>query len=159
MNHEPQIVRIGVTRVGLGVFACCELEVDQLVAEIRGRIVIDGDYGSEYCVDLGDDATLEPGEPFRFLNHSCDPNCELILWRSRRVHSRRISRLWLQTTRAIAAGDELTIDYAWPADAAIRCDCQSKNCRGWIVHPDQLGQLLPTRPRTSRRRQHAPAAP
>jgi uncharacterized protein len=144
MDQGSEVVTVRATRVGLGVFARCRLEVDHLVGEIRGNTVIDPDYGSEYGVDLGDDATLEPCEPFRFLNHSCEPNCELILSRYRRLQGRRISRLWLQTTRPIAAGQELTIDYAWPADAAIPCACRSKNCRGWIVHRDQLDQLLAT---------------
>ena len=30
----------------------------------------------------------------------------------------------------------MTIDYAWPADSAIRCQCGSENCRGWIVASD-----------------------
>ena len=35
-------------------------------------------------------------------------------------------------------GDELTIDYAWEAEAAIPCLCAAENCRGWIVAIEEL---------------------
>jgi hypothetical protein len=44
-------------------------------------------------------------------------------------------RLWMQTIRPINAGEELLIDYCWPADAAIPCRCGALGCRGWIVDP------------------------
>jgi hypothetical protein len=43
--------------------------------------------------------------------------------------------------QAIQPGQELTIDYAWPANAAIPCLCQSKSCRGWIVAAKELRKL------------------
>lgn len=57
----------------------------------------------------------------RFLNHSCQPNCELFFWETDDLTPN--DRLWLQALRPIEPGEELTIDYAWPADAAIRCAC------------------------------------
>jgi len=41
----------------------------------------------------------------------------------------------------IKQGDELTIDYAWSADAAIPCGCGSKNCRGYVVSEKELSKL------------------
>jgi SET domain-containing protein len=41
----------------------------------------------------------------------------------------------MQTIRPINAGEELLIDYCWPADAAIPCRCGALGCRGWIVDP------------------------
>ena len=40
--------------------------------------------------------------------------------------------------RAIAADEELLIDYSWPADAAIQCRCGAATCRGWICDPAEL---------------------
>jgi SET domain-containing protein len=91
-------------------------------------------------MDLGEGRSLEPVAPFRFLNHSCQPNCEIFSWET--DEPRRHARLWLQALTAIEPGNELTIDYAWPADAAIPCVCGAAGCRGWIVCPEQLPLLL-----------------
>jgi len=29
-----------------------------------------------YCMDIGNGRVLEPHAPFRYVNHSCEPNCE-----------------------------------------------------------------------------------
>lgn len=42
----------------------------------------------------------------------------------------------------IDIGQELTIDYNWPAIFAIPCACRSAQCRGWIVAPQDLPQLI-----------------
>ena len=41
-----------------------------------------------------------------------------------------------------SSGEELTIDYAWPANAAIVCRCGAGTCRGWIVSPEELSDVL-----------------
>jgi hypothetical protein len=128
--------------VGQGVFARCDFPEDEVLGEVDGEIIDRADYSSDYCVDLGNNAVMEPAEPFRLLNHSCDPNCEFVLWRTRRQNGRRFSRVWVQTIRPIQPDEELTIDYGWPATAAIPCLCGSSRCRGWIVHPDELDAVL-----------------
>ena len=50
--------------------------------------------------------------------------------------------IWVETTRDIMPGEELTIDYSWPADRAMKCLCGAKTCRGWIVDPEELHELL-----------------
>jgi len=122
------------TPLGFGAFSTAAWETHEFIGEIRGEIYDDTEYDSDYCIDLGGEARLEPTAPFRFLNHSCEPNCELVLWKTRKKHGVKYSRLWLQTIRSIHPGEELTIDYAWPAESAIPCECRSHNCRGWIVH-------------------------
>lgn len=52
--------------------------------------------------------------------------------------------MWVYALRTIRAGEQLTIDYAWSAEAAIRCHCNTENCRGWVVDEDQLAQLQTT---------------
>ncbi len=129
------------TPLGFGAFATAYLEAHEIVGEITGQINEDADYDSDYCIDLGGTANLEPTAPFRYLNHSCEPNCELVLWKTHLLHGREYSRLWLQTLRSINSGEELTIDYAWPAEVAIPCRCRSPRCRGWIVHHAEAEQL------------------
>ncbi len=52
------------------------------------------------------------------------------------------AEIWVESTRDILPGEELTIDYAWPADRASKCLCGSESCRGWIVAPEELHELL-----------------
>lgn len=135
-------VRISETEVGLGVFAERAFKAEQVVGELFGAIYDEADYSSDYCLDMGDGRCMEPDAPFRYLNHRCDPNCEVVWDETRRKDRSRRRRLWLMTLRDIEPGEELTIDYAWPADAAIPCRCNSPKCRGWIVAEAELPQLL-----------------
>jgi hypothetical protein len=131
-------VEVKATHVGRGVFAGVPFEAEEVIDEVLGQVIDGAAYASDYGIDLGPATTLEPAEPFRYLNHSCEPNCELVLWKYQRVRNRRYHRLWLQALRPIAAGEELTIDYSWPAPDAIPCACGSSNCRGWIVASDEV---------------------
>ena len=134
-------VEVKATHVGRGVFARVAFGAEEVIDEVVGQIIDGDEHSSDYCIDLGPSVTLEPAAPFRYLNHSCEPNCELVLWKYRRVEKRRYNRLWIQALRPIAAGEQLTIDYSWPASEAIPCVCGSSNCRGWIVAPDELNNV------------------
>ncbi|MCG8586704.1 MAG: SET domain-containing protein [Pirellulales bacterium] len=138
-------VEIRQTIVGRGVFARRDFKKGDVIGEITGGIM-DFDYESDYCMDLDGSAVLEPAPPFRFLNHSCAPNCELLLWKYRKIKGPKLHRLWVEATTRIREGDELTIDYAWPLEAAIPCACRADNCRGWIVEEGSLPQLQKLRP-------------
>lgn len=137
MPSLNDIVTIRQTHVGQAVFAAQDFEPEDEISQINGEVVHGEDYQSDYCIDLGNAKTLVPGEPFRFLNHSCEPNCELIVWGT----ETETPELWLHAIAPIAAGDELTIDYAWPADAAIPCLCKTESCRGWIVDEEELATV------------------
>lgn len=140
-NPASRWVTVGAARVGRGVFARQHLSAGFVVGEIRGRVMDKHPADPQYCMELGTGRILEPAPPFRFLNHSCDPNCELFYWESHDDPSQE-DRLWLQTIRPIRAGEELLIDYCWPADAAIPCRCGATACRGWVVDPAEL-HLVP----------------
>lgn len=133
-------MRIGRTPLGRGLFARRRFRPQQVIGVVRGQVIDDPDYSSDYCIELNEGRGLEPAAPFRYLNHSCEPNCELFFWEAEEPAP--LDRLWLQALRPIEPGDELTIDYAWPADTAIPCGCGAAGCRGWIVSPDEL-PLLP----------------
>lgn len=84
---------------------------------------------SETCIDAA-----EGGNEARFINHSCDPNCEAVL-------SAEDREIWIVALRDIAAGEELTYDYGYTLDSesieeALRnypCTCGSPRCRGTIL--------------------------
>ncbi len=134
------LVRTGPSLVGTGVFARRRLKSGMVLGEIQGEVCDEHPADPSYCMELPSGKVLEPGEPLRFLNHSCDPNCELFYWFEEDDPAVE-DRLWLQTIRDIEPGEELLIDYCWPADAAIRCECGAANCRGWVVDPDELHLL------------------
>jgi hypothetical protein len=135
------LIRVGETPVGRGVFAKRRLEADLVLGEILGNTLDDHPEDSSYVMELPSLRLLDPAPPLRFLNHSCDPNCEIFYW-FEEDRSVQEDRLWLQTIRPIEAGEELLIDYCWPADAAIPCRCGTSLCRGWIVDPEER-HLLP----------------
>ncbi len=129
-------IEIRKTAVGRGLFAKAAFLADTVLGEVTGK-VHSNDHRSDYCIDMGGKAVLEPGPPFRFLNHSCDPNCQLNRWKHQVVDGVRLPRLWLISLRDITEGEELTIDYAWSAENAIECMCGSPKCRGFVVAADE----------------------
>ena len=72
------------------------------------------------------------GNEARWINHSCDPNCEAIL---------EEGRVFIDATRDIEPGEELFYDYALEIDEPItekakneyECLCGSPNCRGTLL--------------------------
>lgn len=62
----------------------------------------------------------------RFLNHSCNPNCEVGVVRG---------RIWIYALRVIQAGEELTYNYSYDfEDYEHRpCNCGAPNCVGYMV--------------------------
>jgi SET domain-containing protein len=61
---------------------------------------------------------------FRFINHSCDPNTFIRCTRERAEFYAR---------RAIAPGEELTVDYMDSHhNGRLRCRCGFGRCRGFI---------------------------
>jgi hypothetical protein len=139
-QKTERIVEVKATEIGLGVFSRRAFKKRAIVGEIRGDIM-PADFESDYCMHLNDMAVLEPKRPFRFLNHSCTPNCELVIWKHRKADGRKVPRLWLSVIRKVKKGQELTIDYAWPAECAIPCRCRAEQCRKWIVDPAELSDL------------------
>ena len=134
------------SKIGLGVFAARRLRRGLTLGEVRGTIFHGAENATPYCIELDDERSLEPTEPFRFLNHSCSPNCEIFSWED------EPDRIFLHVLETIQPDEELTIDYAWAAEAAIPCLCGAQDCRGWIVDVGQLQTLLAREKRRRRRR-------
>jgi SET domain-containing protein len=72
------------------------------------------------------------GNDARWINHSCDPNCEAI---------EEDDRIFIYAMRDIEPGEELFYDYAMEIDEPITekskkkftCHCGSSNCRGTML--------------------------
>lgn len=135
-------IRVAVTNTGKGIFAVRPYPATSVIGEIRGELIRDANYGSSYSFDLENETRLEPHEPFRYVNHSCDPNCEFDWMDEETADGVTVRRAFLSAYRDIQAGEQLTIEYNWPANCAIPCDCRSPLCRGWVVADYELGKLL-----------------
>ncbi|NWR94252.1 SETD2 methyltransferase, partial [Furnarius figulus] len=74
------------------------------------------------------DAT-QKGNCSRFMNHSCEPNCETQKWT---VNGQL--RVGFFTTKLVPSGSELTFDYQFQryGKEAQKCFCGSSNCRGFL---------------------------
>lgn len=76
------------------------------------------------------------GNVSRFINHSCDPNCELERW----VVNGRM-RIGIFAIKDIADGEPLSYDYQFDTKEAdaFKCYCGSDTCRGTMA-PRQKGE-------------------
>lgn len=82
------------------------------------------------------------GNDARFINHSCAPNCEAVIARS---------RVFIVAIKPIAAGEELFYDYAYERDGTetadderhYACRCGAKTCRGTILAPKRPRKIMP----------------
>lgn len=211
----PSGVRVDTVPYGLGVFAFAFIPKETPIGRVSGKIITESGYGSDYCISAGEDKVLEPGPPFCYLNHSCEPNCQLMQYVREEEQAEEDleigalstdeldfedepercsvdsepmeedddcffgdgaaaeryadeedetganaidpdeseeedemlfeddsdAEIWVESIRDILPGEELTIDYAWPADRGAKCLCGSPNCRGWIVDPDEMDEL------------------
>lgn len=146
-KSSPDSVVVAEAAHGRGLFAAQDFQRAERIGWMEGPLITDESYSSDYCVDLGNGYALEPQAPFRYLNHSCEPNCELYLIDAdERGNPLSTPRVSVETIRSISVGEELTIDYGWPAEQAIPCGCGAEECRGWVVAEEEL-HMLPSRSR------------
>jgi SET domain-containing protein len=127
-------VKVGISPIqGLGVFALRELPARKKVGQLGGRLVrlpaarrAVENSPQIYLVEISRRFALDcgAGGDFKHLNHSCEPNCFLRLYRR---------TIEVYTLRAIPHGVELTIDYGLtPHKGGMRCRCGSSRCRAAI---------------------------
>jgi SET domain-containing protein len=134
---------------GRGVFATRAFAKDERILEYLGQIITD-DEADAQCDDEGmrrhhtflfgleDGYTVDGaqgGNEARFINHSCEPNCESVI---------EGQRVFIHALRAIAAGDEIFYDYWYTTDEGYTlddlrriypCRCGAPTCRGTLARP------------------------
>jgi uncharacterized protein len=131
---------------GLGVFATQSISSGVRLIEYAGERLepeqaearypdVDGERHHTFLFAIDDDVVIDAavnGNDARFINHSCDPNCDAMI---------EDGRIWIETIRTIASGEELAYDYAYVLErrhspAAKRrypCHCRAATCRGTIL--------------------------
>ena len=119
----------------MGGFARVDLRCGQYIIEYVGpelskaEAQVELGHHNAYIFTLDDDCHIDGSVSWnfaRFLNHSCDPNCQ-----PRMVDN----RIWFYALRAIQAGEELTYNYGHGlADYQERpCHCGASTCVGYRV--------------------------
>lgn len=72
------------------------------------------------------------GNDARYINHSCDPNCEAVIEKG---------KIWIYAKKNIQPGVELAYDYQYERAGSAddekfyECHCGSPKCRGTIMKP------------------------
>jgi len=132
---------------GLGAFATARIPAGTRLIEYAGARISpqeaharypDSTPGATHHTELfaiDDDIVIDAsvdGNEARFINHSCDPNCDAVI---------EDGRIWIETIRDVASGEELAYDYAFvlperhtpAAKRRYPCNCGARNCRGTIL--------------------------
>jgi len=101
------------------------LEWEEKARETGDGLVYIFELDDKYDIDgrLGDN-------PARYMNHSCDGNCEAVNCEG---------GIWITAIKDIKKGDELVYDYGYDMEHFMDhpCRCGSDNCIGYIVREDQ----------------------
>ena len=137
----PSISGIRVIRSsidGYGVIATRDFAPGEVIADVEGIMWREEEaVDDKYSLWIDDGVYMDMVAQTRWINHSCDPNCEIegALGGDAGAWARILAY------KPIRAGEELTYDYAFPADLAEVCRCGTENCRGYIVDPDEIDQV------------------
>ena len=136
---------------GSGVFATKQIKKNTKIIEYIGEKVtrLEGDKrsekrlkrflnsetdGSVYIFELNKKYDID-GSPLynkaRYINHSCNPNCEVDI---------KNGEIWISSIKNIKKGQELTYDYGFEFDEDDfmdhKCKCGSNNCIGFVISSD-----------------------
>ena len=140
---------------GSGLFAACNIKKGKQVIEYIGDKVTkrEGDKradkqikkaeknkknGMVYVFELNKKYDIDGGVArnyARFINHSCDPNCEVEITNN---------EIWISSIKRIKKGAELYYNYGYPFETDYEehiCKCGSKKCVGYILSDDDWPKL------------------
>ena len=129
---------------GKGVFAAMFIPKGTRIVEYKGarmsEVEADAKYGDDesphtFLFLLDDQIVIDAnhnGNSARWINHSCDPNCET---------NEENGRMFIDAIRDIQSGEELTYDYNLIVEErytpALKrlyaCGCGTRKCRGTIL--------------------------
>ncbi|KYN40734.1 Histone-lysine N-methyltransferase ash1 [Trachymyrmex septentrionalis] len=160
-KHEwsPGLQRFMTEDKGWGVRTQQAIKSGDFILEYVGEVVSEREFKSRmatryandthhYCLHLDGGLVIDGhrmGGDGRFVNHSCEPNCEMQKW-----SVLGLPRMALFASRDIKPGEELTYDYNFalfnPSEGQ-QCRCGSNACRGVIGGKSQrVARSVPSLP-------------
>ncbi len=136
---------------GSGAFAIRRIRGGTRIIEYTGERITQAKANARY----GDDSSEYPhvllftldrrtiidggvgGNEARFINHSCEPNCQTVVEKK---------RLYVEALRTIQEREELTFDYHLDCGAEVSpedemryaCRCGTATCRGTMLAPPSM---------------------
>ena len=138
---------------GNGVFAVCTIAENTPVCRYGGKRITHEEADARYAGDLASGHTFlftlndeyvidanQDGNIARWINHSCEPNCEAVIY-EHAGGDRRCDRIFIVTLRPIEAGEELTFNYgivlAQRHTRRVKqiwaCCCGAPSCSGTML--------------------------
>jgi SET domain-containing protein len=145
MEDNPWVWKARSGIHGGGLFARCDIPRGTRIIEYVGprltkaqsrkrseelmeQASLSGD-GAVYIFELNQRYDIDGSVSWnlaRFINHSCQPNCEPVIVRG---------KIWIVSLRRIPAGGELLYNYGYDLDhwQDHPCRCGSERCVGFIV--------------------------
>jgi SET domain-containing protein len=145
-SRRIQTRRSGVH--GKGVFALVDIAEGETIIEYVGEVISwpeaqrrhphnPEDPNHTFYFHIDEDHVIDAlfgGNSSRWINHSCDANCEA---------DEQEGRIFIKARRNITAGEELNYDYGLIIDerytpklkAEYPCWCGTKKCRGTLLAP------------------------
>ena len=140
---------------GKGVFATEVIEKGERIVRYKGALrthdEVDAEYGDAeenghtFLFTLNDEYVIDGNSRSgvaRWINHSCDPNCEAVVEEDE--HDRRHKdKVFIEALRRIEPGEELTYNYGIVLDERHTpklkklwgCRCGAKDCTGTMLQP------------------------
>lgn len=132
---------------GTGGFALTRIPAETHIVEYVGERVdkeasaLRCEDGNPYIFTINEEWDIDGAvdwNPARFLNHSCNPNCEA---------QQDEDRIWIVALRDIEPGEELTFNYGYDLASwrEYPCCCGAARCRGFIVaeeHWEEVARIL-----------------
>lgn len=140
---------------GNGVFAARDLPAQKRLIEYRGQRLShdevddamggDVETGHTFLFTLNERFVIDGsrgGNSARWINHSCTPNCEAVVVDGHNG-TPESERIFIETTRDIRAGEELTYDYGIVLEDRYtprlkkiwECRCGAETCSGTLLKP------------------------
>jgi SET domain-containing protein len=159
LGQVPPVVVRRSRIQGRGVYASRDIVEGERIIEYTGRRISNAEADAltddesmkrhhTFLFAIDDEVVIDAtrdGNEARYINHSCDPNCESLIVGS---------RVYIDALRDIQAGEELVYDYWYVTDGDYTldelrriypCCCRAPRCRGTLARP----------PRKRRARGHA----
>ncbi|CAO1306406.1 unnamed protein product [Diamesa tonsa] len=150
-----EMTLVKTTNRGFGAISTHDIEADELVIEYVGELIdnielkrrmdkkIENKETDFYFLTISADLYIdaEPaGNLARFINHSCEPNCD-----SRKVTVDGNTRIGIYSNQFIKAGSELTFDYQmqFVDNLKSKCCCGATKCSGFIGQKFKEERKLP----------------
>jgi SET domain-containing protein len=125
---------------GTGVFARADISAEARVIEYIGERISKDESLRRRQVDnffifiVTDEFDIDgvvDWNPARFINHSCEPNCEA---------RQEDERIWIIALRDIRSGEELTFNYGYDLQDYEEhpCHCGAPGCVGFMIAEDHF---------------------